>query len=385
MRRSDPADGWAPIAVPRSQRIEDMKHRLLPGVVWCVCAAIALTMLVGRVRRLEYVGVASAPIYEISSSAPATVASITVGLYDHVVAGEVVAVLDDTQVQAAIETAKANVRRLAAELDAAKAGLGGAAGPGALASDMRRFAIDEDRRRLEALALKVTVETDRVEMDRRHIAVQRAEKLRAAKLISEEDYDDARLSYEEIKKQNEENERLLHETEETLRRTQARREDYERAGGAGSEPVVFRPFREAINVEIQRLKEIEVRQRDLVLMSPVDGRVSRIRAGRGQSMVAGEPILLIEEEAVHEIVAYLREGSVRPVAPNTKVRVQSPRSGTIADSVVVAVGPGLEVLPQRLWKNPQVQEYGLGVTIAASPDMRLTPGELVSIRFLLAK
>jgi multidrug resistance efflux pump len=362
-----------------------VKHRLLPGVVWCVCATIALTMLVGRVRRLEYVGVASAPIYEISSSAPATVASITVGLYDHVVAGEVVAVLDDTQVQAAIETAKANVRRISAELDAAKAGLGGAAGPGALATDMRRFAIDEDRRRLEALALKVTVETDRVEMDRRHIALQRAEKLRAAKLISEEDYDDARLSYDEIKKQNEENERLLHETEETVRRTQARREDYERAGGGGSEPVVFRPLREAINVEIQRLKEIEARQRDLVLMSPVDGRVSRIRAGRRQSVVAGEPILLIEEEAVHEIVAYLREGSVRPVAPNTKVRVASPRSGTVADSVVVAVGPGLEVLPQRLWKNPQVQEYGLGVTIAASPAMRLTPGELVSIRFLRAE
>jgi len=46
------------------------------------------------------------------------------------------------------------------------------------------------------------------------------------------------------------------------------------------------------------------------------------------------------------------------------------------------VGPGLEVLPQRLWKNPQMMEYGLGVTIGASPIMALTPGELVSIDFV---
>jgi multidrug resistance efflux pump len=372
----------APIATPRAQRIEDFRHKTLPLLVWSLCAVVALGMLFARARRFEYVGVANAPIYEVSSHTPATVASVQVGLYDRVMAGDVVAVLDDTQVQAQIETAKANVRQLSAELDAAKAGLGGASGPGALATDMRRFAIDEDRQRLEALALRVTLETDRVEFDRQKIAVRRAEALRAASLLSEADYDLARLSFEEIKRKNEENEILLKETEETVRRTQARRSDYDRAGGtSGSDPIVFKPLREAINVEVQRLKEIEAQRAVLVLKSPVTGRVSRIRAARGQSVVAGEPILLIEEESVREIVAYLREGDIRPIAANSKVRVTSARSGKVADSIVVAVGPGLEALPQRLWQNPQVVEYGLGVTIAASPLMGLTPGELVSVRF----
>jgi hypothetical protein len=61
--------------------------------------------------------------------------------------------------------------------------------------------------------------------------------------------------------------------------------------------------------------------------------------------------------------------------------VTSVRSGRVADSIVVAVAPGLEALPQRLWNNPQVAEYGLGVTIAASPVLALTPGELVSVSF----
>ena len=374
------------IETPPAQRRENFKHKTLPLLVWCLCAAVAGGMLLSRARRFEYVGVAIAPSYEISSPAAATLASIGVGLYDNVGPGDVVAVLDDTQVKSVIETARANVRLLSAELDAAKAGLGGAAGPDGLATDLRRFAVDEDRQRLDALAIKVTLEGDRVEMERLEIDVRRAEALRAANLLSDADLDNARLLYQEVKRRNEENEILLNEAEEVVRRTQARRRDYGRGGGsAGSEPAAFRPLREGINVEIQRLKEVETQREALVLKSPVAGRVSSILAAKGQSVVAGEPILLIEEETVREIVAYVREGDARQVAPNSKVRVTSVRSGKVTESVVVGVGPGLEVLPQRLWKNPQMMEYGLGVTIGASPMMALTPGELVSIDFVKSR
>ena len=370
------------IETPPAQRRENFKHKTLPLLVWCLCAAVALGMLFSRARRFEYVGVASAPSYEISSRSAATLASIGVGLYDKVGPGDVVAVLDDTQVKAVIETARANVRRLSAELDSAKAGLGGAAGADGMATDMRRFAVDEDRQRLDALAIKVTLEGDRVEMERREIEVRRAEALRAANLLSDADLDNARLLYQEVKRRNEENELLLHESEEVVRRTQARRLGYAGGGSAGSEPAALRPLREGINVEIQRLKEVETQREALILKSPVAGRVSSILAAKGQSVVAGEPILLIEEETVREIVAYLREGDSRRVAPNSKVRITSVRSGRVTDSVVVGVGPGLEVLPQRLWKNPQMMEYGLGVTIGASPMMALIPGEVVSIDFV---
>jgi len=376
------AESATPIPTPAAQRRENFKQRTLPLVVWCVCAGIAVGMLFTRARRFEYVGVASAPSYEISSRTAATLASVPVALYDRVAAGDVVAVLDDTQIKATIETARATVKRLSAELDAAKAGLGGAAGSGGLATDLRRFAVDEDRQRLEALSIKVTLEADKVELERRGIEARRAEMLRAANLLSDAELDNARLLYEEVKRRNEENERLLEEANASVKRTQARRVDYEHGGGGpGSEPAALRPLREAINVEIQRLNEIETQRVALVLKSPVAGRVSRILAARGQSVVAGEPILLIEEEAVREIVAYLREGDIRPVSPNAKVRITSVRSGKVADAIVLAVGPGLETLPPRLWKNPQIAEYGLGVTIAASPLLALTPNELVSVSF----
>jgi multidrug resistance efflux pump len=372
-----------PILIPPAQRREDFKQKTLPLVVWCACAVVAVVMLFSRASRFEYVGVATAPSYEISSRSAATVASVGVALYDRVGPGDVVAILDDAQVNAAIETARANVRQLAAVLDVAKAGLGGAAGSGGLATDMRRFAVDEERQRLDVLAIRVTLEGDRVEEERRKVEARRAEMLRAADLLSDAELDDSRLRYAEVVRRNEENERLLQATEESVRRTQARRLEYTSGErGPGSEPAAFRPLREAINVEIQRLNEVETQREALVLKSPVAGRVSRILAARGQSVVAGEPILLIEEEEVREIVAYLREGDTRVVAPNAKVRITSVRSGRVADSIVKAVGPGFEPLPQRLWKNAQLPEYGLGVTIGASPLMALTPGEIVSVDFL---
>jgi multidrug resistance efflux pump len=235
---------------------------------------------------------------------------------------------------------------------------------------------------LEALSIKVTLEGDRVELERLAVELRRAEALRTAALISEAEFDNTRLLYEQVKRRNAENEKLLTETEDALRRTQARRLGYEKPGAEpGAEPAAFRPLREGINVEIQRLKEVETLRAALVLKSPIAGRVSRILAARGQSVVAGEPILLIEDEAVREIVAYVRERDMRRVVPNSKVQVATMRGGTVADSVVTAVGPGLEALPARLWRNPQVAEYGLGVTIAASPLMALTPGELVSVSF----
>ena len=56
--------------------------------------------------------------------------------------------------------------------------------------------------------------------------------------------------------------------------------------------------------------------------------------------------------------------------------------GTVSESVVLRIGPTVRQLPQRLWRNPRVPDYGRAVVIAAAPGMRLTPGEQVNIKFL---
>ena len=54
----------------------------------------------------------------------------------------------------------------------------------------------------------------------------------------------------------------------------------------------------------------------------------------------------------------------------------------IAASQVVELGPSVELIPERLWVNPNVPEWGRPILIKIPPDLKLIPGELVGIKGL---
>ena len=58
------------------------------------------------------------------------------------------------------------------------------------------------------------------------------------------------------------------------------------------------------------------------------------------------------------------------------------RPERVAESVVVRLGPDIEILPERLWRVPSTPEYGRAVVIAAVPTLQLTPGELLNVRLI---
>ncbi|NIQ30425.1 MAG: hypothetical protein GTN89_08655 [Acidobacteria bacterium] len=93
--------------------------------------------------------------------------------------------------------------------------------------------------------------------------------------------------------------------------------------------------------------------------------------------------MIISERTVNEIVAYLAEADGLRVEEQQPVRLVShTRPGIVSDSVVLRISPGIQMLPQRLWRNPQIADYGRAVVIAPQPAMRLTPGETIEVRFL---
>src|SRR3990172_3317921 len=94
----------APIVTPAAQRLVDFRQRMLPIVVWSLCAIIAAVMLLGRASRLEYLGLAQALDYPVSPVATGTVDSVVVDLYDRVSSGDLVAKLDDSRVLATVAT-----------------------------------------------------------------------------------------------------------------------------------------------------------------------------------------------------------------------------------------------------------------------------------------
>lgn len=379
-------DRHRPIETPMTQRVVDFKRRYLPVVVWCVAVLLCCWMLIGRATRFEYLGLARSTQYVVSTSEVGQLETLLVDLYDRVEAGDIVATLDDSEIAARLERSRATIRQLSAELDAARTEMLATSrlDQASWHNDLRRFKTDEEDRRLAMLELRVEVESDQIELERLALELQRAGPLLEAGLIGQEEYDNIQLQYDTARARVEESEILLAQTESEYRTAQLRRQSFEEGLPLppAEEPLLL-PLREAITVESQRLREIEARRQATVLRSPITGQVSSITCRQGQTVVPGEPILTIADGLVTEILAYVDETDGRRARKNAPVLVASRRQpDKVAESIVIRLGPDVEMLPQRLWRSPATPEYGRAVVIAAVPGLELTPGELLTVRVL---
>ena len=375
-----------PIVPSRAQRLVDFRQRTLPIVVWSVCAIAVAAMLLGRANRLQYLGLAQALDYPISPVATGTVESIVVDLYESVSAGDLVARLDDSHVTASVATANATLAQLRAELEAARVALvaDGSPGSGGRAAILRRFKMDEEQRRLDLLSLKLEIESKQIELERLDLETERVHELWQAGVMAKNVYDTTRLSRDAMRKGLEDGRALLAQTEQEYVAARSRREEYD-AGLPRDTALesMLQPLREAIEVESHRLQEIELQRRALFLRSPVDGQVSQVLCRQGQSVVAGQPVVVVSEGTVREIVAYLAEDDGHDIGPSTRAIVSTRgTNGTVAETVVLRVGPTIQELPPRLWRNPRIPDYGRAVVVAAAPGMQLTPGELVNVKLI---
>ena len=364
----------------------ERRRTTVPVVVWSVCALLALSLLVQRTQRYHYVGIAQSRDFEISANLDGAVDAVLVELNDRVKAGDVIARLDDSTLRAQIETSRATIRKLTSDLDAARVDLASTRGDrlSSWVADLRRFQIDEERRQLEAMSLRVQVESDEVELQRLQSETKRHEALLAAGVASQLEVDNLRSEQKALLRKIEESRTYLAQIEKEYDATRKRREAFERqtAPVEAQDPILM-PLREAIAVEQQRLKEIETQRAALTLRSPVAGQVASILCRTGQSVVPGEPIAVVTEESVREIVAFVGEDDGIEVKEQTPVLITSRRArGAAAESVVLKVGDGIQALPARLWRDPRTADYGRTIVIASTPAMLLQPGELVDIKFL---
>jgi len=377
--------GKRPIPTPLSQRKDHFKRVLVPLVVWTCAAVIVAYQLYERTSRFEYVGMARADEYVVSTEYPGRIESVSVRLYDPVREGQTVVRLNDDSVLARIATSSARIDRLTAEMDAARASfmIGSTTDHLDWIADLRRFQVDEERLRLAILDLQVEIESDRIELERRTLELERFRRMVEERLISSLEYDTIRLQTEQMRKRIDETLRLLEQTREEYARATERREEFERsAPGPYDIHPVIESLRRAVSVETRILEEIRVERQALTLRSPVAGRIIRIECGKGQSVSQGQPILSVSETEVREIVAYLPETEAARIRPRSAVSISSRRPpGSIMESQVLRIGPAVELLPQRLWRDPVIPDYGYGVIIAAAPDFNLLPGELVDVRF----
>lgn len=370
------------VRVPLRERWRDLRRGALPAVVWLAAAWAAFSLL-QRQRRAEFPGLVRGGEYEVSAATDGVLRELLVDLYEPVAAGDVVAFLDDRVLAARIETARAQVDQLQEQLRATAARLAAAAAQAGRdwSADLRRFLVNEADFLLEEQRVRVDLEADRAEAERLEIQLARTRNLVAEAVLSQAELDDVRLFLEGVRRRVAENERLLARLQEERAAATERRESYAALAPPSQElDPELEAVRASVRVQASLLRELEVQRAALTLRAAADGRVTQVLARPGQAVLAGEPLVLLASARADGVVVYLPEGAAAALAERSRVQVAlgGGAAGAV-EAVVERVSPGIEMLPARLWVNPNVPEYGRAALVRPAPGLEVLPGQRVVV------
>jgi multidrug resistance efflux pump len=393
-----------------------LRHAV-PVIVWLVTVIGVAELFYQRAQRFEIVGIARGQVLQISSTSTGRIREIPVEIYQTVRTGQTLAVIDtildneqgeEVKLKAELASVTAEIEHLAAQLvptqekmQAESANL-----QDNKSRDVRRFAADVEDIHLRVLGLQGTIATDQI--TRNQLV---AERDMLGKLVEEDavaPYQQDKVSAQEqaLAKKIESNEKLLAQAVTDREAAQQRLDEFaQQQVVRPSEDSALEVIRKGISVQEERmnglLEQIKaLRSRQAVeLKSPIDGVIIPIasrendaqhqRPGEqvmrrtGEVVRAGDPVFAVAQMQPAEIVAYVNEQQVGLVKEKMSVQlIKTTTPAVIAQSQIVQVGPTMELIPQRLWRNPNLPQWGRPVLVAIPPRFVLVPGEIVGVRVL---
>jgi multidrug resistance efflux pump len=395
-----------------------LRIHLLPFVVWVGAIACVVVLFSHRSKRYEILGVAQAPMYQIAANCDGRLISVSVELFDEVKEGQVLAVvngvLDNEPTRAELLAEVAALKAEAAHLTAAARATRATEsaqidrGRAEWVADSRAFADKVADLRLRVLELRTAIETDKLTVQQLDFTYKRfiVEGRADVNDVALFELQALKAERDAMAKQVEQNERMLEQAELERQAAIERQQQF-----ANNQAIPVGPTEEAAQDVINKQTEVLERQVDVFLAqlaslgrreavelrSPVDGIVVPIhgnanevtlqRAGEnlmrraGEVVAAGDPIFAVVEVQPREVVAYVNERELGGVREGIVVElVKNTEPPQIAKSQVTYVSPVVEQIPERLWLNPAIPQWGRPVVIEIPSGMRVISGELVGVR-----
>ncbi len=371
------------IRTPLRRRLQWVRCRLVPLVVWLGVVAVVVMFWRERVAMFDAPGMIEAERQAVIAPLQSgTLVGLTVGLSQEVEPGTVVARLDDAAVRAGLEVAQAELKRLQAELQATERRLRDEAEleRANLFSKTRNYAVRTEQLRLDKLDRMIQLENDQVELQRLGAMLERSRALHDRSVIGDQEYDDVKFRYEALK-------RKIAASKEALTVVERQLAAALDAGGmpdelvrAESIEVALKPLREAINVQLKRLDEVRLQREALVLRSPIGGVITAVYRRVGDTVLAGDPVVAVADLGTMQVVSFVEQG--RPLEPRegmvVEVRRRFPQV-QVARARVVRVGSQVERIPRDYLGNSPLRRWGVRVLIEL-PRVFLAPPVGVSLR-----
>ena len=385
-----------------NHRYGRLHPHILPILVWLGAVACVVVLFRHRSQRFEVLGITQGRVYQVSAPVDSRLKIVSVELFEDVSKGQTLAALDNTQLNAQIATIHAEIEHLKSQLLSTQDTMLAEAAnleTDAIAAQ-RRFNVDVENARLRILEQKTLIETDKVTLEDLAVEVKIATELLEKDAIAPYGLQKAQTLYNALAKKIEENGHLLAQAEQDLQQARQRRDEFaQRQPVHPSVDSALDTIRKQIAVQEKLIAELSVQREALRITSPVDGMVIQIqvnanqaalcRSGEdvlrrpGEVVLAGDPILVVAETEPTEIVAYIGQEQLAKVKETMVVQlIKNTEPAQIASSQVVRLGPTMEQMPQQLWLNPNIAQWGRPVLIKIPPGLKLLPGETVGIRGL---
>jgi multidrug resistance efflux pump len=370
--------------------------RVLPVIVWLGAVASVVGLFHRRSARFEIVGIAQPQVRQVAATCDGRLISVPVQLFDKVKKDDIVAeltvILDDEHIDAQVKTIEAQMDHIEAQLRELRRNYEAEIfnRRSEWWAEMRAFMADVVTSRLRIFELNATIEHDKT------VRANQDHEIKAFTRDNQGVLDTDIKKYYELQsmkanratvdKKIKENEKLLVKYQKELDEAMYRKEVYDVnfLPAFGTEPNEAQDvIRKAKAVLQRQMEELLARREKLVLKAPCDGYISQIPSRPGEAVMQGAEILRIAEENTRVIIAYADEGVVGQLATGKEVEiVKDSEPEQIAWSQISYIGPAVEQLPQRLWRNPNFPQWGRPMLIDIPPGMTLIPGELVGIRGL---
>ncbi len=373
----------------RLRRLRPPLTAAVPVAVWLLAIAGALH-LHGRLGSSGSVaGFAEDQPVSLAHPESAVVRDVHVQLYDHVRAGQTLLSLDDRQERIQLAAIETDVKRLQAEIAAEQAML--AADNARATSDVddlvRRFAVDREAAHIDYLSKLAADARDRILLHGATAEYEIVRSLHEQGTAPFRELNDIQTEVDSLRAAITEKARVLERSKQALEAADqrwARFVEHEEVS-AFYEPVLT-PLRLAVDVKRRDLEEIVRRIDSHVLRAPIDGQVTELAVHAGDSVQPGVRLLAISPTSTSRVLAYLPEPmtlSTRAGEPVT-VRCLASAAGGRREyaGTVTGLSDTVTEAPLRYRQMPSYPVWGRGLMVTLSQDVRLVPGEAVTIAFL---
>jgi|GEM_PF-2307943 len=419
------------VSIPLKRRASLLLRKILPVFAWLGVATWISLSWADKSSYAELRGMAQTQTWEVSGIEPGRLTEIRVTLFNPVMAGEVLAVIDDTPLLAEIVIARKSVDQTQAEVDSLRHTLRVAAEEVASDwnADLRRFHVDVEKARLKGLSLSLN-RAELLASIGRQTALAKSHKSRGAILEtqvataelefrrqetlvlqragSKAQAESAKISWLAARSemalnstQIEDALQRITEAEVALTSMAAQAKENElqeseslaRLAAFNAIQPDALPFADDsrllalhVNVEVQRARvdALLLRRENLMIRAGAAAVVQRIDAKPGQAVLAGEAIVTLAAKHSQLILAWAPPAISKRLKAGDDLLVSSAGTKPLK-ATLLRLGPAVEELPLAMRRNPAIAEYGHPFLIGLPENAEFIPGESVQVLALLVR